>query len=144
MMATQKLLIPPTQAAQPPRKRKQKQLSSQRQKLGAAAEGTGGVKVAVDAITYLDQIKETYCEEPDVYREFLGLMQDFKSARTTVTQTITRVAVLFRSHTELYEGFNSFLPPGYGIVPSPSRDGKESEVEVVITTPDGVERRVFR
>ncbi|KAF9254593.1 PAH2 domain-containing protein [Marasmius fiardii PR-910] len=166
-MTTHALLVPPSQGAvQPQRKRKQK--SKQRHQLGSGGGGGGGV--TVDAMAYLDEIKDTYRDEPEVYREFLALMQDFKSGRTTVTQTITRVAVLFRAHTQLYEGFNSFLPPGYGIVPVFSRGTRtnfrslsaggsrsddsdredrfvnrdEEEVEVVITTPDGVERRVFR
>ncbi|KAL0577783.1 hypothetical protein V5O48_004211 [Marasmius crinis-equi] len=96
---------------------------------------------AVDALGYLDEIKDTYVAEPQTYHKFLAAMQDFKSGRLNATETINRVAVLFRHNKQLYEGFNAFLPPGYGIIPS---TGSGNVNEVVITTPDGVERRVFR
>ncbi|KAJ8073984.1 hypothetical protein AAF712_007996 [Marasmius tenuissimus] len=90
-----------------------------------------------DALGYLDEIKATYADEPQTYHQFLAAMQDFKSGRSNATETIHRVAVLFRYNGQLYEGFNTFLPPGYGIV-------QRGAQEVVITTPDGVERRIFR
>ncbi|KAJ8089081.1 hypothetical protein PM082_014329 [Marasmius tenuissimus] len=97
----------------------------------------------LDAMGYIDEIKFTYADEPQTYHHFLAAMQDFKSGRSNVTETIRRVAVLFRYNKQLYEGFNAFLPPGYGIVPADPRSTGGLD-EVVITTPEGVERRVFR
>ena len=37
---------------------------------------TGGIQ---DALTYLDQVKVQFHDQPDVYNRFLDIMKDFKS-----------------------------------------------------------------
>lgn len=32
-----------------------------------------------DALTYLDQVKVKFVDQPDVYNKFLDIMKDFKS-----------------------------------------------------------------
>lgn len=34
-----------------------------------------------DALTYLDQVKIQFYDQPDVYNKFLDIMKDFKSQR---------------------------------------------------------------
>ena len=34
-----------------------------------------------DALTYLDQVKNQFQNEPDVYNQFLDIMKDFKSQK---------------------------------------------------------------
>jgi paired amphipathic helix protein Sin3a len=104
-----------------------------------------------DALTYLDQVKFQFSDQPDVYNRFLDIMKDFKSqayAMTIVTSlmltcfffgnridtpgVIERVSNLFRGHPSLIVGFNTFLPPGYKIEVSQTAAGQT----YTITTPD--------
>lgn len=38
-----------------------------------------------DALTYLDQVKSQFQNEPDVYNQFLDIMKDFKSQKYVFT-----------------------------------------------------------
>ncbi len=68
-----------------------------------------------DALSYLDQVKLQFESQPHVYNHFLDIMKEFKSQTIDTPGVISRVSNLFRGHTDLIEGFNTFLPPGYKI-----------------------------
>lgn len=68
-----------------------------------------------DALSYLDQVKYKFNDQPQVYNDFLDIMKEFKSQSIDTPGVIQRVSNLFRGHPELIVGFNTFLPPGYKI-----------------------------
>ncbi|KAI9845959.1 MAG: Transcriptional regulatory protein sin3 [Thelocarpon superellum] len=68
-----------------------------------------------DALSYLDQVKVQFVDQPDVYNRFLDIMKDFKSQAIDTPGVIERVSTLFAGHPNLIQGFNTFLPPGYRI-----------------------------
>ncbi|KAL5233533.1 hypothetical protein ACI65C_000943 [Semiaphis heraclei] len=68
-----------------------------------------------DALSYLDQVKYKFSNQPQVYNDFLDIMKEFKSQSIDTPGVITRVSNLFKGHPELIVGFNTFLPPGYKI-----------------------------
>ncbi|TPX35347.1 hypothetical protein SmJEL517_g02267 [Synchytrium microbalum] len=68
-----------------------------------------------DALSYLDQVKNQFGDQPDVYNRFLDIMKEFKSQSIDTPGVINRVSTLFRGHPNLITGFNTFLPPGYRI-----------------------------
>ncbi|KAG0335816.1 Transcriptional regulatory protein sin3 [Podila humilis] len=68
-----------------------------------------------DALSYLDQVKVQFQDQPDVYNRFLDIMKDFKSQNIDTPGVIERVSTLFKGHPTLISGFNTFLPPGYRI-----------------------------
>ncbi|KAH9894608.1 hypothetical protein F4778DRAFT_747639 [Xylariomycetidae sp. FL2044] len=68
-----------------------------------------------DALSYLDQVKVQFADQPDVYNKFLDIMKDFKSQTIDTPGVINRVSELFAGHPNLIQGFNTFLPPGYRI-----------------------------
>ncbi|KAI6251425.1 Paired amphipathic helix protein pst1 [Erysiphe necator] len=68
-----------------------------------------------DALSYLDQVKVQFADQPDVYNRFLDIMKDFKSQVIDTPGVINRVSDLFAGHPNLIQGFNTFLPPGYRI-----------------------------
>lgn len=68
-----------------------------------------------DALSYLDQVKIKFSNQPQVYNDFLDIMKEFKSQSIDTPGVIQRVSNLFRGHPELIVGFNTFLPPGYKI-----------------------------
>lgn len=71
-----------------------------------------------DALVYLDDVKNQFREQPEIYNRFLEIMKEFKSQRIDTPGVIDRVSTLFSGNTNLILGFNTFLPPGYRIEPS--------------------------
>ncbi|KAL1960976.1 hypothetical protein VTO42DRAFT_4864 [Malbranchea cinnamomea] len=86
-----------------------------------------------DALTYLDQVKVRFVDQPDVYNRFLDIMKDFKSQAIDTPGVIQRVSALFNGHPALIQGFNTFLPAGYRI-----ECGTEENPDAIrVTTPSG-------
>ncbi|EEP77847.1 conserved hypothetical protein [Uncinocarpus reesii 1704] len=86
-----------------------------------------------DALSYLDQVKVRFVEQPDVYNRFLDIMKDFKSQAIDTPGVIQRVSTLFNGHPSLIQGFNTFLPPGYRIECGPD----DNPDAIRVTTPSG-------
>ncbi|KAG0077520.1 Transcriptional regulatory protein sin3 [Linnemannia elongata] len=87
-----------------------------------------------DALSYLDQVKVQFQDQPDVYNRFLDIMKDFKSQNIDTPGVIERVSTLFKGHPALISGFNTFLPPGYRIECLSSAN----ETNMIrVTTPSG-------
>ncbi|KYK57597.1 histone deacetylase complex protein [Drechmeria coniospora] len=91
------------------------------------------VLLAQDALTYLDQVKVQFHDQPDVYNRFLDIMKDFKSQAIDTPGVINRVSELFAGHPNLIQGFNTFLPPGYRIECGAGNDPNT----IRVTTPMG-------
>ncbi|CAG8503876.1 11727_t:CDS:10 [Diversispora eburnea] len=87
-----------------------------------------------DALSYLDQVKVQFSEQPEVYNHFLDIMKDFKSQAIDTPGVINRVSSLFKGHPTLIQGFNTFLPPGYHIEWSTNPHEPDS---IRVTTPNG-------
>ncbi|EEH46498.2 transcriptional regulator SIN3 [Paracoccidioides brasiliensis Pb18] len=98
-----------------------------------AALAQGQQPILNDALSYLDQVKVRFVEQPDVYNRFLDIMKDFKSQAIDTPGVIQRVSTLFNGHPALIQGFNTFLPPGYRI-----ECGTEDNPDTIrVTTPSG-------
>uniref|UniRef100_A0A8C1R477 Paired amphipathic helix protein Sin3b n=1 Tax=Cyprinus carpio TaxID=7962 RepID=A0A8C1R477_CYPCA len=72
-------------------------------------------KPVEDALSYLDQVKIRFGNDPGIYNKFLDIMKEFKSQSIDTPGVINRVSQLFHGHPDLVLGFNAFLPPGYRI-----------------------------
>ncbi|KAF3764410.1 hypothetical protein M406DRAFT_277923 [Cryphonectria parasitica EP155] len=97
------------------------------------AMNQGQQPILNDALSYLDQVKVQFSEQPDVYNRFLDIMKDFKSQTIDTPGVIARVSELFAGHPNLIQGFNTFLPPGYRI-----ECGLENNPNSIrVTTPSG-------
>ncbi|KAI8342641.1 hypothetical protein BC941DRAFT_389690 [Chlamydoabsidia padenii] len=108
----------------------------QQQQEQSPTESSGGYRPlnVRDALTYLDQVKIRFSDQPDVYNRFLDIMKDFKSQAIDTPGVIERVSTLFKGHPNLISGFNTFLPPGYRI--ECSTNPHEPDL-IRVTTPDG-------
>ncbi|CAG8958414.1 hypothetical protein HYFRA_00011091 [Hymenoscyphus fraxineus] len=96
--------------------------------------GVGGQQpILNDALSYLDQVKVQFADQPDVYNRFLDIMKDFKSQAIDTPGVINRVSDLFAGHPNLIQGFNTFLPPGYRIECGAGNDPNT----IRVTTPMG-------
>ncbi|CAG0887572.1 unnamed protein product [Cyprideis torosa] len=103
-----------------------------------------------DALTYLDQVKYRFSNQPQVYNDFLDIMKEFKSQSIDTPGVIERVSNLFKGHPELIVGFNTFLPDGYKIEVEATLNGRPIlghqgtsgggvlQTITVVHTPDGV------
>ncbi|KAH8692147.1 putative transcription factor [Talaromyces proteolyticus] len=98
-----------------------------------AAMAQGQQPILNDALSYLDQVKVRFVDQPDVYNRFLDIMKDFKSQAIDTPGVIQRVSNLFTGHPALIQGFNTFLPPGYRI--ECGTDDNPNAIRV--TTPSG-------
>ena len=107
------------------------QQPAQQQPPAQQGQGQGQQPILNDALSYLDQVKVQFANEPDVYNQFLDIMKDFKSGAIDTPGVIGRVSHLFTGNPELIQGFNTFLPPGYRI-----ECGADSE-SIRVTTPMG-------
>ncbi|KAJ8675395.1 hypothetical protein QAD02_011181 [Eretmocerus hayati] len=88
-----------------------------------------------DALSYLDQVKYKFSDQPQVYNDFLDIMKEFKSQSIDTPGVITRVSHLFKGHPELIVGFNTFLPPGYKIEVQANAQGYAFQVSVSMPSP---------
>jgi paired amphipathic helix protein Sin3a len=68
-----------------------------------------------DALSYLDQVKYKFGNQPQVYNDFLDIMKEFNTQSIDTPGVIARVSCLFNGHPELIVEFTKFLPPGYKI-----------------------------
>ena len=100
---------------------------------GGSGAAQGQQPILNDALTYLDQVKVRFQDQPDVYNRFLDIMKDFKSQAIDTPGVIDRVSSLFNGHPQLIQGFNTFLPPGYKIEAGWDNDPNS----IRVTTPSG-------
>ncbi|XP_063699111.1 paired amphipathic helix protein Sin3a isoform X2 [Culicoides brevitarsis] len=88
-----------------------------------------------DALSYLDEVKFKFGNQPQVYNDFLDIMKEFKSQSIDTPGVIQRVSNLFKGHPQLIVGFNTFLPPGYKI--EVQATDNEYQVSVSMPSPSG-------
>ena len=67
-----------------------------------------------DALSYVSQVKARCLLEPDIYRQFLDVFSNFKAQVIGPPQVVERISLLFAEFPDLIQGFQRFLPPGYG------------------------------
>lgn len=110
--------------------------ATQAQTTGAGQAQFQRLKVE-DALSYLDQVKYKFGNQPQVYNDFLDIMKEFKSQSIDTPGVIQRVSNLFKGHPELIVGFNTFLPPGYKIEVQANDQGYAYQVSVSVPSPSG-------
>ncbi|KAE8718227.1 hypothetical protein F3Y22_tig00110017pilonHSYRG00183 [Hibiscus syriacus] len=69
-----------------------------------------------DAEAYLKQVEETFLDEKDKYIMLLQVLNNFMDKRISMVDVIAQVKGLLRGHTNLINGFSTFLPKGYEII----------------------------
>uniref|UniRef100_A0A915EHM3 Histone deacetylase interacting domain-containing protein n=1 Tax=Ditylenchus dipsaci TaxID=166011 RepID=A0A915EHM3_9BILA len=87
-----------------------------------------------DALSYLEQVRQQFADNPDVYNHFLEVMKEFKSHTIDTQGVIRRVSRLFSGNPNLITGFNTFLPPGYEV--------RVSGAGILIIEPNGINTTV--
>ncbi|XP_019427384.1 PREDICTED: paired amphipathic helix protein Sin3-like 1 isoform X1 [Lupinus angustifolius] len=70
-----------------------------------------------DALSYLNEVKDTFQDQSEKYDMFLAVMKDHKAQRIDIAGVVARVKELFKGHNNLISGFNTFLPMEFEITP---------------------------
>lgn len=68
-----------------------------------------------EALRYCDQVKLEYKDHPQVYKEFLNILNATKTKVLGTKEIMHRVADLFQDKKQLVLGFNQYLPDRYAI-----------------------------
>ncbi|KAF8209544.1 paired amphipathic helix, partial [Mycena galopus ATCC 62051] len=89
----------------------------------------------IDALSYLDVVKNHFQNQPVVYNHFLDIMGDFKNQVIDTPGIIQRVSTLFHGNGILIQGFNTFLSVGYRIDISANAAKPHT---ITLTTPMGM------
>jgi len=88
---------------------------------GGRLSGGGGQSVDVgqldDSVNYVMDVKRALASQPDVYRQFVEVVQRYHDQRHDQLdlQSIRQIVSLLRTRPQLVLSFNEFLPDGYRI-----------------------------
>ena len=61
------------------------------------------------ATEFVDQVQGRFANQPEVYKTFIKLLNDFKPKKMKKSELRTEVVILFNGHPDLIEGFNDFI-----------------------------------
>ncbi len=62
------------------------------------------------ALKYLELVKGTFYDQPQVYERFLQMVKCYKDEEMSAKTIMRQVQVLFGDHKQLVTGLNMFLP----------------------------------
>ena len=75
------------------------------------------------ARSYVMKIKNRFANQPEVYKQFLDILQNYHNQKHTIPEVLEQVSVLFKGHEDLIEEFKIFPP-------EPSTPNKTAESAV--------------
>lgn len=90
-----------------------------------AARPAGQPVEFVQAINYVNKIKERFQEDERVYKAFLEILNMYRKGLKTISQVYEEVALLFKSHDDLLREFTFFLPESQP--PQPAARGAKAK-----------------
>ncbi|KAF2836568.1 hypothetical protein M501DRAFT_996774 [Patellaria atrata CBS 101060] len=79
------------------------------QTAGSAAEKRGPVEFN-HAISYVNKIKNRFAQQPDIYKQFLEILQTYQRESKPIQDVYAQVTQLFNAAPDLLEDFKQFLP----------------------------------
>ncbi|KAK5960695.1 transcriptional regulator SIN3 PWA37_002129 [Arxiozyma heterogenica] len=62
------------------------------------------------AINYVNKIKNRFANQPEVYKNFLEILQTYQREQKPIDEVYSQVTLLFRNAPDLLEDFKKFLP----------------------------------
>jgi paired amphipathic helix protein Sin3a len=62
------------------------------------------------AISYVNKIKNRFSQAPDIYKQFLEILQTYQRESKPIQDVYAQVTTLFNSAPDLLEDFKQFLP----------------------------------
>lgn len=105
-----------------------------------------------EAISFVDNVKSQFVNDPQKYHKFLDIMKRLKGNVCVLTfldfilltdhvafcridpgDVVLQIAALFNGYPDLTREFNAFLPPGYRLQPR----GEGVSSCIILSTPEG-------
>ncbi|KAL2754998.1 hypothetical protein ACRALDRAFT_2042819 [Sodiomyces alcalophilus JCM 7366] len=80
---------------------------------GGALERRGPVEFN-HAISYVNKIKNRFQDKPEIYKQFLEILQTYQREQKPIQEVYAQVTTLFHSAPDLLEDFKQFLPESAG------------------------------
>lgn len=113
----------------------------------AAQQGSGEKRGPVEfnhAISYVNKIKNRFQDKPEIYKQFLEILQTYQREQKPIQEVYGQVTTLFSGAPDLLEDFKQFLPetaahprPAGG---RPSEDASAPLASVQTTPPSQTSR----
>lgn len=72
--------------------------------------GAGGQVEFNHAISYVNKIKTRFANQPDIYKQFLEILQTYQREQKPIGEVYEQVTLLFSSSPDLLSDFKQFLP----------------------------------
>lgn len=66
------------------------------------------------AISYVNKIKNHFSNQPEIYKQFLEILQTYQREQLRISEVYSQVRQLFKDAPDLLEGFKNFLPDTSG------------------------------
>ena len=87
----------------------QQQQEEEQQQQQPIQEQQGDVEFS-HAISYVNKIKTRFNSEPNVYKQFLEILQTYQTDQKPIQEVYDQVTVLFQGAPDLLDDFKKFLP----------------------------------
>ncbi|KAG0653128.1 Transcriptional regulatory protein sin3, partial [Maudiozyma exigua] len=62
------------------------------------------------AISYVNKIKDRFADQPDIYKNFLEILQTYQRDQKPINEVYAQVTILFQNAPDLLDDFKKFLP----------------------------------
>lgn len=82
-------------------------------------QGTGGQIEFNHAISYVNKIKTRFANQPDIYKQFLEILQTYQREQKPIGEVYEQVTQLFANSPDLLNDFKQFLPDSGNHEPFP-------------------------
>ena len=73
-----------------------------------AQNGASGQVGFNHAISYVNKIKTRFASQPDIYKQFLEILQTYQREQKQIAEVYEQVTVLFANSPDLLDDFKQF------------------------------------
>ncbi|EER28429.1 Paired amphipathic helix repeat family protein [Coccidioides posadasii C735 delta SOWgp] len=88
------------------------------------------------AISYVNKIKNRFADSPEIYKQFLEILQTYQRESKPIQDVYAQVTVLFNSAPDLLEDFKQFLPESAAQAKVQGQ-GRQDEVPISVSNVRG-------
>lgn len=103
---------------------------------GVGAEKRGPVEFN-HAISYVNKIKNRFASQPDIYKQFLEILQTYQRESKPIQDVYAQVTTLFGAAPDLLEDFKQFLPESAAQHKAQQAAARHAEDAVMLTNVRG-------
>lgn len=107
------------------------------QALGAGMEKQRGPVEFNHAISYVNKIKNRFSSQPDIYKQFLEILQTYQRESKPIQDVYGQVTRLFHTAPDLLEDFKQFLPESAAHAKAAAAARQQAEDAVMLSNVRG-------